>query len=86
MDDCAAELRDGVRAALEVLDVQRRVDVDAVVEQFDDVEVSLGVAASGGVGVGEFVHQGERGLAGEHGVDVQLLERRPAVVDGLPRE
>ena len=41
----------------------RRVDVDAGVEQLLDVEIALGMAAAGRVGVGELVDQHELRLA-----------------------
>ena len=39
----------------------------------------------GHVGVGELVDQGDRGPAGQHGVEVELLERRAAVAHRLAR-
>ena len=53
----AQELFDGVVEALEVLNVQRRDDVNAGGDDFLNVLVSLGVWAVGGVGVGELVNQ-----------------------------
>ena len=77
----AGDPGDDVVQALDVLDVQRRVDVDAGGEQLLDVLVALGVAAAGGVGVGELVDERERGAAGEDRVEVHLLERPALVVD-----
>ena len=50
---------DDVVEAFEMLDVDRREDVDAGGEQFLDILIALGVAAAGGVGVGELVDQHE---------------------------
>jgi hypothetical protein len=69
LDADAGDLGDDVVEALDVLDVERGVDVDAGGEEFFDVEVALGVAAVGGVGVGELVDEGEGGLADEEGVE-----------------
>ena len=61
--DDAGNARDDVGEALEVLDVERRPDVDAGVEQLLDVLPALGMAAFGGVGVGELVDDDQLGLA-----------------------
>ncbi|MCY1432958.1 hypothetical protein D9M71_489760 [compost metagenome] len=63
-----------------MLDVDRGVDVDAGVEQLLHVLPALGVAAAGGVGVGQFVdqHQRRRGL--EQAVEVHFLEGDAAVL------
>ena len=62
-----------------MLDVERRDDVDAGVEQLLDVLPALLVAAAGHVGVGQLVDEHPFRAAGEDGVDVHLLERRAAV-------
>ena len=51
------DLGDDVVEALDVLDVDRGVDVDAAVEQLLDVEIALGMAAAGRIGMGELVDQ-----------------------------
>ena len=55
----AGDLGDHVVQALDVLDVDRRVDVDAGGEQLLDVEIALGMPAARRVGVGELVDQHE---------------------------
>ena len=85
-DPDAGDLGDHVVEALDVLDVDGGVDVDAGGEQLLDVEVALGVAAAGGVGVGEFVDEDELRAAGEDGVEVHLLERPALVVDPAARD
>ncbi len=81
----ARDLRDDVVEALDVLDVERRVDVDAGGEQLLDVEVALRVAAARRVGVGELVDEDEARAALEHRVEVHLVEQAPLVVDRAPR-
>ena len=49
------DLGDYVVEAFDMLDVKRREDIDAGCDQLLDVEITLGVAATRGVGVGEFV-------------------------------
>ena len=67
-DTHARERGDDVVEALDVLDVDRRIDVDARREQFLDVLIAFGVAAAGRVGMGEFVDEHERRRAFEDGV------------------
>jgi hypothetical protein len=80
----AGDLRDDVVEAFDMLDVQRRVDVDTAIEQFLDVEIALRMAAALGVGMGEFVDQNEcRPFAGEDGVEIHLVEQAAFVFDGV---
>ena len=74
--DDAGDLRDDVVQALDVLDVERRVDVDPGVEQLLDVLPALRVPRACGVRVRELVDQEQARLAREGGVEVELLERR----------
>lgn len=78
----AGDLLDDVVEALQVLDVDGGGHVDAGVEEFPDVLPAFGVAAAGGVGVGEFVDERELRAAGEQGVDVEFGEGGTAVADG----
>ena len=64
-----------------MLDVERRVDVDAMRQDFLDVEIALGMTAAGRVGVGEFVDENQRRAPGEDGVDIHLVEHAALVVD-----
>ena len=57
----AGDLGDDVVEALEVLDVERGVDVDAGVEQLLDVLPALGVSQPGGVGVGQLIDEEQLG-------------------------
>lgn len=64
-----------------MLDVDGGEDVDAGVEEFEDVFVAFAVFAAGDVGVGEFVDDDGVGMAGDDGVNVHLLELDGAVRD-----
>ena len=77
---------DGIVERLQVLDVDGRDDVDPCVEQLVDVLPPLLVAAPRGVGVGELVHERHRGPAGQHGIEVHLVDRRPPVGHHPPRQ
>ena len=80
------DLRDHVVEALDVLDVDGGIDVDAVRQQFLDVEIALRMAAAGRVGVGEFVDQRELRTARDQRVEVHLLEDLILVLDALARQ
>ena len=80
-----SDLRDDVVEALDVLDIDGGVDVDAVRQQLLDVEITLGMTAAGDVGVGEFVDQHQRRMARDDGIEVHLLDELPAIVDALAR-
>ena len=82
----AGDLLHHVVEGLEMLDVDGRDHVDAGVEQFLDVLPALLVAGPGHVGVGHLVDQGDLRVAGQHGVEVHLLEVRPAVDHRLARD
>ena len=76
-DAHAGDLADDVVQALEVLHVDRGVDVDAGVEQLLDVLPALGVARARRVGVRELVDErSARGSPRERGVEVELLRAR----------
>ena len=51
------DLRDDIVQAFDVLDVERRVDVDARGQQLFDIVIALGVPAARRVGVGELVDE-----------------------------
>ena len=57
-----------------MLDVERRVDVDAGGEQLLDIHVALGMPAARRVGVGQLVDQDELRRALQDGVEVHLVE------------
>ena len=80
------DLRDDVVEALDVLDVDGGVDVDAAVEQLLDIEVALGMTAARRVGVGELVDQRDLGAAGDDGVEIHLLEPLPLVFETAARD
>ena len=77
------DLGDNVVEALDMLDIDGGVDVDAAAEQFLDIEVSLGMTTAGRVGVGELVDQRDLRVAGDDGVEIHLLEPLPLVFEAL---
>ena len=85
-DADVGDLRDDVVQALDVLDVDGGVDVDAVAQQLGDVEIALGMTTAGRVGVRQFVDQRQCRLAGDQRIDVHLLEHLPAMLDQAQRD
>ena len=69
------DLRDHVVEAFDVLDVDGGIDVDAMGQQFLDVEIALGVAAAGRVGMGKFVDKGDLRSPRDQRIEVHLLQR-----------
>ena len=76
---------DDVVQRVEMLNVEGREDVDPGLEQLVDVLPALLVPRARHVRVRELVDEGDIWLAGEHGVDVHLLEGAAAVLHVLAR-
>ena len=69
-----------------MLDVDGGPDLEAVVDQFLDVDPALLVLAPFGVGVGQFVYQKDVGPPFEGGVDIEFMEGDVFVFDGFERQ
>ena len=81
----AGDLRNDVVQALDVLNVDGGIDVDAAVEQLLDIQVALGMPAAGRIGVRELVDQHDLRLARDDGVEIHLLEPLAPVLDAPAR-
>jgi hypothetical protein len=79
------DLGDNVVQAVDMLDIQRRMDVDACFEQLAHIEIALGMPASRRVGVRELVDEGELRLALQDRVEVHLGEHAAFVTGALLR-
>ena len=77
----SGDLGDDVVEALQVLDVDRRDDGDARVEDLLDVLPALRISAARCVRVGELVDENDVRFAFDHGVDIEFVEACSAVVD-----
>ena len=84
--DDPGDLRDDVVERFEVLDVDRRVDVDPRVQQLHDVLPALGVTTAGSVGVRQLVDEDDGRATGEGGVEVQLPQCGAAILDRPGRQ
>ena len=80
------DLRDYVVEALDVLDIDRGVDVDTASQELFDVEVALGVAAADHIGMGELVDEGDLGTTGDDGIEIHLLEPLALVFEAAARD
>ncbi len=80
-DPDAGDAVHDVVEAFQVLDVHRAVDVDALVQQFQNVLPAPFVAAAGCVAMGQFVDQHDTGLALYDGIQVHLVQPVALVLD-----
>ena len=80
------DLSDDVVEALDVLDVERGVDIDAVVEQLLDIQIALGMPAAGGVGVRELIDQDELRMPRQNRVEVHFVQLTVFIVDAPARD
>ncbi len=85
-DDDVGDLLNDVVEAFEVLHVERRVHIDAGIEEIGGVLPSLGVAAAGRVRVRQFVHEDESRLARQRRFEVELAQLRAAVFHEARRQ
>ena len=84
-DPHVGDLRHHIVEAFDVLDVDRRVDVDALAQDLFDVEISLRMTAARRVGVRELVDEHDLRPSCDDRVDVHFVERLPAIGDASPR-
>ena len=84
--DDAGDALHHVVEALDVLDVERGVDVDARFEQFHDILPALGMAHARRVGVGQLVNEDQRGMALQGGVEIEFLQPDIFVFDEVVRQ
>ncbi len=80
------DLCDNVIEALDVLNVDGGVDIDAVSHQLFDVEISLGMPAAVSIGVGKLVHQHDLRMPSDHRIEIHLLKMPPLIVNALARD
>src|SRR5262249_44292907 len=81
-----SDLRHDVVEALDVLDIERRVDVDALIQQLLDVEIALRMTATCDIGMGKFVDEDDLRMPRQDGIEVHLLDPLAFVIDPLTRD
>jgi len=82
----AGDLANDIVEAFDVLDIDGRNHVDAGIQDRLYVLPAFAVLRARRVRVGELVHQGKLGFAGEKALEVHLVERDTTVVDRTTRE
>ncbi len=82
----AGDLGHDVVEALEMLDVDRGVDIDAGRQNLLHILPALFVPRTGGVGMGQLVHQDDLRLAGQDGIDIHLRQHDPLYSTCLARQ
>ena len=82
----AGRAGDRVIKRLEVLDVHGGHDVDAGVEELQDILVALAVARARHIAVGQLIDDAPGRMAGENGLDVHFAQGDGAVLDFLERD
>ena len=80
-DPDVRDLRDDVVEAFDVLDIERGIDVDAGAQQLLHIEIALGMAAAGRVGMGQLIDKRDLRLTGEQRVEVHFLKDAAPVFD-----
>jgi len=75
------DLSDDVIEAFDVLDIDGRVNVDAVTHQLFDIEITLWVAAAFDVGVRKLVNENDLRSASYNCIEVHLLEPLALIKD-----
>ena len=75
------DLRDDVVQALDVLNIDGRVDVDAVLQYLFDVEIALGVPAALRIGMRELVDEDDLRPAGNDRIEIHFRQRSALVFD-----
>ncbi len=82
----AGDLRDDIVEALDVLHIDRRIDVDAGLEQLDDVHPAFRMACAGMVAVREFIDEDDLRMALERGVEIEFDQCQAAMLELLRRQ
>jgi hypothetical protein len=64
-----------------VLDVDGRINTDAVVKQFFDIQAALGMTTSGRIGMGKLVDEYDLRPPHDNGVEIHFLEPLVSILD-----
>ncbi len=75
------DLRNHVIETFDMLNIDGRVNVDAVTHQLFDIEITLWMAASFSIGVSEFVDQHDLRMSRNNGVDIHLAQHLPFILN-----
>ena len=73
-DPHAGDLCNDVVQAFDMLDIDRRINIDSPPQQFFDVEIALGMAASRCIGMSKLVDESDLRPAGQDRIDVHFMK------------
>ena len=85
-DPDVRDLSHYVVEAFDVLNVNGRVNVDAVAHQFFDIEITFGMAAAFGIGMRQLINQYDLWTSLNDGVDIHLGQRLPFILNLTARD
>ena len=71
--------------ALDVLHIQCRVYIDTRIEQFEDVQISFGISASGDIAVRQLIDDGQVWFSRQNLFDVHLCDEVPFIFNRFAR-
>ncbi len=80
------DLGDDIVQALQMLDIDCRVDVNAGAEQFFDIQIAFRMPRSRRIAVRQLVDEDQRRPARQDGVDIHLREFAALIGDAAPRD
>ncbi len=86
MNGDARDLAHCVGPALEMLDVDRCVNVASRLQDIQHVLMPFGVARAGDVGVGQFIDENEIGPSPQNRFEVHLFQPRAAIFNPAARD
>ena len=78
-------LRNDIVQAFQMLNIQRRVDINTVIKQLLHIEIALRMAAARHIGVGQLIDQGQCRLSLQDGIEIHFRQHAPLVEHALLR-
>ena len=82
----AGNLPHGIGPALKVLDIDRGIDINASVEEFNDILIAFAMAAAWHIGMGKFIDDNQPGATGQDRIQIQLFEEHAAIIQVTTRD
>ena len=83
-DNDTGDLGNDIVEALDMLDIQRCIDIDPCIEEFLDILVTFRVAGTRGIGVGQFIDKHELRVGREDCIEVHFRKAHIPVFHHLP--
>ena len=80
------DLRHHIVQAFQVLHVQGGINIDAIVENFLDIEITLGMAAARRIGMRQLIDQNQLRLSLQDGVQIHLCQNAALIRNAFLRD